>query len=95
MNALLASEPAFLVVKFAVAAYLVYLGLHALWTAWRGGEVVIEAGARLDASVPLPSSAEQGEQRAVERHVDPWRSAARTTAPDSASYSSGRPARRS
>jgi threonine/homoserine/homoserine lactone efflux protein len=45
MNALLA----FLVVKFAGAAYLVYLGLHALWTAWRGGSVQVVAGARLDA----------------------------------------------
>jgi len=46
---LLASEPAFLVVKFAGAAYLVYLGLHALWTAWRGGDVVVATGPRLDA----------------------------------------------
>jgi threonine/homoserine/homoserine lactone efflux protein len=46
---LLASEPAFLVVKFVGAAYLVYLGLHALWTAWRGEEVSVAAGARLDA----------------------------------------------
>ena len=45
---LLASEPAFLVVKFAGAAYLVYLGLHALWTAWCGGEVEVAAGPRLD-----------------------------------------------
>ena len=33
---LVASEPAFLVVKFAGAAYLVYLGLHALYAAFRG-----------------------------------------------------------
>jgi threonine/homoserine/homoserine lactone efflux protein len=47
---LLASEPAFLVVKFAGAAYLVYLGLHALWAAWRGGSVEVAAdGPRLDA----------------------------------------------
>jgi threonine/homoserine/homoserine lactone efflux protein len=46
---LLASEPAFLVVKFAGAAYLVYLGVHALVTAWRGGDVVVAAGPRLDA----------------------------------------------
>ncbi len=45
---LLASEPAFLVVKFAGAAYLVCLGLHALWTAWRGGVVEVAAGPRLD-----------------------------------------------
>jgi threonine/homoserine/homoserine lactone efflux protein len=46
---LLASEPAFLVVKFAGAAYLVYLGLHALWTAFRGGSVELAAGPRLQA----------------------------------------------
>ncbi len=56
---LLASEPAFLVVKFAGAAYLVYLGLHALWTAWRcrqgipgpgaGGEAEVAVGPRLGA----------------------------------------------
>jgi threonine/homoserine/homoserine lactone efflux protein len=32
---LVASEPAFLAVKLAGAAYLVYLGLHALYTAFR------------------------------------------------------------
>ena len=46
---LLASEPAFLVVKFAGAAYLVYLGLHALRAAFRGGAVEVAAGPRLDA----------------------------------------------
>ena len=35
---LVASEPAFLVVKFAGAAYLVYLGAHALFAAFRGAE---------------------------------------------------------
>jgi threonine/homoserine/homoserine lactone efflux protein len=35
---LVASEPAFLVVKFAGAAYLVYLGGHALWSAFRRTE---------------------------------------------------------
>jgi threonine/homoserine/homoserine lactone efflux protein len=45
---LLASEPAFLVVKFAGAAYLVYLGVHALWTAWRGEPVEVATGPRLD-----------------------------------------------
>jgi threonine/homoserine/homoserine lactone efflux protein len=33
---LVASEPAFLALKFAGAAYLVYLGLQALWSAIRG-----------------------------------------------------------
>jgi threonine/homoserine/homoserine lactone efflux protein len=35
---LVASEPAFLVVKFAGAAYLVYLGVHALYAAVRRAE---------------------------------------------------------
>src|SRR5918999_5281044 len=35
---LVASEPAFLALKSAGAAYLVYLGLQALWTAVRGGD---------------------------------------------------------
>ncbi|MGK9232605.1 LysE family translocator [Inquilinus limosus] len=36
---LVASEPLFLAVKYAGAAYLVWLGLHALRAAWRGDEV--------------------------------------------------------
>jgi len=35
---LVASEPLFLAVKYAGAAYLVWLGLHALRAAWRPGE---------------------------------------------------------
>jgi threonine/homoserine/homoserine lactone efflux protein len=35
---LVASEPAFLALKFAGAAYLVYLGLQAIWSAVRGGD---------------------------------------------------------
>lgn len=35
---LVASEPLFLAVKYAGAAYLMWLGLHALRSAWRPGE---------------------------------------------------------
>lgn len=44
---LVASEPLFLAVKYAGAAYLVWLGLHALRAAWRPGED--------DASTPRPA----------------------------------------
>lgn len=39
-----ASEPAFLAMKYAGAAYLVYLGAQSLRSAWRGGEPAVEAG---------------------------------------------------
>jgi threonine/homoserine/homoserine lactone efflux protein len=42
---LVASEPAFLVVKFAGAAYLVYLGLHALRSAVRRGPAPVPGSA--------------------------------------------------
>ena len=47
---LLASEPAFMAVKLAGAAFLIYLGLHALWTALRGGGAppAVGRGPRLD-----------------------------------------------
>jgi threonine/homoserine/homoserine lactone efflux protein len=45
---LLASEPVFLAVKLAGAAYLVHLGLHALWSALRGLEPPVAAGPRLE-----------------------------------------------
>ncbi len=35
---LVASEPLFAAVKFAGAAYLIFLGGQALWAAWRGAE---------------------------------------------------------
>jgi threonine/homoserine/homoserine lactone efflux protein len=44
---LVASEPLFLAVKYAGAAYLVYLGAQALWAAWRpeSGGATIPMGA--------------------------------------------------
>lgn len=37
---LVASEPAFRALQLAGAAYLIYLGLHSLWAAWRHRETV-------------------------------------------------------
>jgi threonine/homoserine/homoserine lactone efflux protein len=45
-----ASEPAFLALRLAGAAYLVYLGGHALWTAIRGGGAAVNVTARRGAS---------------------------------------------
>jgi threonine/homoserine/homoserine lactone efflux protein len=44
---LVASEPAFLAVKFAGAAYLAYLGLHALYAAFRRVEPAAASAPRL------------------------------------------------
>ena len=47
---LVASEPLFLAIKYAGAAYLVYLGLHALIGAWRGNgldALTVTTGPRL------------------------------------------------
>jgi len=47
---LVASEPVFEAVKWLGAAYLVWLGAHALWSAWRGRGapgVAVAASARL------------------------------------------------
>lgn len=38
---------AFRVVQFAGVAYLAFLGLRSLWTAWRGGGMEVEVPARL------------------------------------------------
>ena len=41
---LVASEPVFTAVRLAGAAYLVFLGLQALISSWRGGGAIIEGG---------------------------------------------------
>lgn len=43
---IVASEPLFLAVKWIGAAYLLWLGAHALWTAWRGDFTRDEAEAQ-------------------------------------------------
>ena len=52
---LVASEPAFLALKFAGAAYLVYLGLQALGAALRGHATPLDGGAA-DGRRRLPSA---------------------------------------
>lgn len=41
-----ASQPAFLALRIAGAAYLIWLGLHSLWLAWRGSAEERRAGGR-------------------------------------------------
>lgn len=50
---IVASEPLFLAVKWIGAAYLLFLGVQALWTAWRG-DFEEDAGAE-DAGRPRPA----------------------------------------
>jgi threonine/homoserine/homoserine lactone efflux protein len=57
---LVASEPAFLALKFAGAAYLVYLGLQALWGAIRGGEPHGEAETDGTSRLPDRTAYRQG-----------------------------------
>lgn len=43
---LVASEPVFNAVKFAGAAYLIFLGAQALWSAWRGTAPIVHGEIR-------------------------------------------------
>src|ERR671915_1250936 len=57
---LVASEPAFLALKFAGAAYLVYLGLHALVSAIRGHGATLDAQVSGRPRLPGPTAYRQG-----------------------------------
>jgi threonine/homoserine/homoserine lactone efflux protein len=57
---LVASEPAFLALKFAGAAYLVFLGLHALRSAIRGRSAPVHGDAAPTARLPAAKAYRQG-----------------------------------
>ncbi|MGH2822791.1 MAG: LysE family translocator [Thermoleophilaceae bacterium] len=57
---LVASEPAFLALKFAGAAYLVYLGVQALVTAIRGQAAPVERDAADPRRLPAAAAYRQG-----------------------------------
>ncbi len=57
---LVASEPAFLALKFAGAAYLVYLGLQALAAALRGDSTTLDRGAGEGRRLPSATAYRQG-----------------------------------
>jgi threonine/homoserine/homoserine lactone efflux protein len=57
---LVASEPAFLALKFAGAAYLVYLGLQALLAAVRGHKTPLDGGASEAPRLPAATAYRQG-----------------------------------
>jgi threonine/homoserine/homoserine lactone efflux protein len=58
---LAASEPAFLALRVAGGAYLVWLGAHAMWTAWRGRS----AGLGLEGPAPRGRSRRSAARQGV------------------------------
>ena len=57
---LAASEPAFLALRLAGGAYLVWLGGHALWSAWRGRSARLGTGEAVAGGRSRRAAARQG-----------------------------------
>ena len=57
---LVASEPVFVAVKWLGAAYLVWLGAHSIWSAWRGRVAPMAAGASAQPRLSRAAAFRQG-----------------------------------